>query len=163
MPPAARRNATVDAPTASRDGDVDARAIGARLSATRARARARKTTVGRRKSSVDDLARVGSGGSRARATRGYGSDDEDERRGVGAIAGVGGGLVGGGSDASRRDALERRLAKMRTLPKGSRYARRQCELMEKALEILVRVKARGGGKTTEEEDELAGLLRAVKL
>jgi len=145
---------------------ADARRGASVVADARRRAKARGASVGRRKRSADDLARAGSGASRARATRGYGSDDEDARRGVGAIVRArvdGTARDGTMEDVARRDALERRLAKMRALPKTSRYARRQCELMEKALEILLRVKARGGGRTTEEEDELAGLLRAVKL
>lgn len=127
---------------------VDARRGASLITDARRRAKARGASVGRRKQSADDSARAGSGASRARATRGYGSDDEDARRGVGAIVRARGDastLDGAVEDVARRDALERRLAKMRALPKTSRYARRQCELMEKALEILLRVKARGGG------------------
>ena len=68
----------------------------------------------------------------------------------------------GDGDASRKYALETRLRKMRALPKGSRYAKQQCELIEKALDILARGKRRGA-RSAEEEDELAGLLKAVKL
>jgi len=54
------------------------------------------------------------------------------------------------------------LRKMRALPRGSRYAKQQCELIEKALEILKRGK-RKGTRSVEEEEELVGLLKAVKL
>ena len=113
------------------------------------------SSVGRRKSSFDDVrdARGRTNGSaRARATRSFESDAEDE----GARWGDGDG------DASRKYALETRLRKMRALPKGSRYAKQQCELIEKALDILARGKRRGA-RSAEEEDELAGLLKAVKL
>jgi hypothetical protein len=91
------------------------------------------SSVGRRKSSFDDArdARGRTNGSaRARATRSFESDAEDE----GARWGDGDG------DASRKYALETRLRKMRALPKGSRYAKQQCELIEKALDILARGK-----------------------
>jgi hypothetical protein len=139
-----------------------ARAEAARASGVaRALRRRRKTvgggtsSVGRRKSSFDDArdARGRTNGSaRARATRSFESDAEDE----GARWGDGDG------DASRKYALETRLRKMRALPKGSRYAKQQCELIEKALDILARGKRRGA-RSAEEEDELAGLLKAVKL
>ena len=72
------------------------------------------------------------------------------------------GVAEGVTDAGRRRALEARWRKMRALPRGSRYAKQQCELIEKALEILERGK-RNGTRSVEEEDELAGLLKAVKL
>ena len=123
----------------------------------RALRRRRKTvgggtsSVGRRKSSFDD-ARDARGRTNGSATRSFESDAEDE----GARWGDGDG------DASRKYALETRLRKMRALPKGSRYAKQQCELIEKALDILARGKRRGA-RSAEEEDELAGLLKAVKL
>ena len=149
------------------DDERDAARRAARAEAARARGvaralrRRRKTvgggtsSVGRRKSSFDDArdARGRTNGSaRARATRSFESDAEDE----GARWGDGDG------DASRKYALETRLRKMRALPKGSRYAKQQCELIEKALDILARGKRRGA-RSAEEEDELAGLLKAVKL
>jgi len=149
------------------DDERDAARRAARAEAARARGvaralrRRRKTvgggtsSVGRRKSSFDDVrdARGRTNGSaRARATRSFESDAEDE----GARWGDGDG------DASRKYALETRLRKMRALPKGSRYAKQQCELIEKALDILARGKRRGA-RSAEEEDELAGLLKAVKL
>jgi hypothetical protein len=36
-------------------------------------------------------------------------------------------------------------------------------LIVKALEIIGKTKRMGGGRSAEEEDELAGLLKAVKL
>ena len=127
----------------------------------RRRARMKEAVVG-------DLAalarRRGTRGSaRARATRECASDDEDERNRVGrALEESGRGGGGGADDAGRRRALEERLRKMRALPRGSRYAKQQCELIEKALEILKRGKMRGA-RSVEEEDELVGLLKAVKL
>ena len=143
---------------------------------TRRRARASRgavaspsTTSGRiaTKKVVGDLStlarrRGASGSARARATRRYGSDDEDERNRVGRALEESGREGEGVTDAGRRRALEARWRKMRALPRGSRYAKQQCELIEKALEILERGK-RNGTRSVEEEDELAGLLKAVKL
>lgn len=127
------------------------------------------TTSGRiaAKKVVGDLSTLArrrgvSGSARARATRRYGSDDEDERNRVGRALEESGREGEGGTDAGRRRALEARWRKMRALPRGSRYAKQQCELIEKALEILERGK-RNGTRSVEEEDELAGLLKAVKL
>jgi hypothetical protein len=137
----------------------------------------KRVVVGRRKSSFDDLSRNGgglNGASRARAMRTFASDDEDERSRVGELLpkrrpvdGEDGeeDSAGGGcekDDARRKYALEQRLKKMRALPRTSRYARQQCELIVKALDILNRAK-RYGTRSVEEEDELAGLLKAVKL
>lgn len=123
---------------------------------SQSRSRTKARVVGRRKSSFDDLRGISL--ARARASRSCVSDDESERQSLRTFAGdvtV--------SDVARRRALEERHRKMRALPRGSRYAKRQLELIDKALEILGRVKARGGKRTSEEEDELAGLLKAVKL
>lgn len=137
----------------------------------------KRVVVGRRKSSFDDLSRNGgglNGASRARAMRTFASDDEDERIKVGELLPKRRGGVDGEDDensaggcetvddARRKYALEQRLKKMRALPRTSRYARQQCELIEKALDILNRAK-RYGTRSVEEEDELAGLLKAVKL
>ena len=137
----------------------------------------KRVVVGRRKSSFDDLSRTLNGASRARAMRTFASDDEDERIKVGELLPKRRGGVDGEDgdddennagrcetvdDARRKYALEQRLKKMRALPRTSRYARQQCELIEKALDILNRAK-RYGTRSVEEEDELAGLLKAVKL
>lgn len=134
----------------------------------------KRVVVGRRKSSFDDLSRTLNGASRARAMRTFASDDEDERSKVGELLPKRRGGVDGEDDennaggcetvddARRKYALEQRLKKMRALPRTSRYARQQCELIEKALDILNLAK-RYGTRSVEEEDELAGLLKAVKL
>ena len=134
---------------------------GAAAITARRRARMKEDVVG-------DLAALARrrgerGSARARATRECASDDEDERNRVGrALEESGRGGGGKADDAGRRRALEERLRKMRALPRGSRYAKQQCELIEKALEILKRGKMRGA-RSVEEEDELVGLLKAVKL
>jgi hypothetical protein len=71
-------------------------------------------------------------------------------------------------DETKWERLNRRLDAMRLLPRGSRYASQQIDLISKALAILRKTRASDGGgggveRTNDENDELARLLSAVSL
>jgi len=94
--------------------------------------------------------------------RAVASDDEEDKR-VAARAPLGREFRVASNDRARKRALETRLKVMEALPKTSKYAKGQIEIIVKALEILKRVEADERGRTKEEEEELAFLLRAVKI
>ena len=78
------------------------------------------------------------------------------------------GAMDGESDGYKRERLQRRLDAMRRLPRGSRFASQQIDIITKALGILDRTAAggaggRGGGRTSDENDELSRLLAAISL
>ena len=62
-------------------------------------------------------------------------------------------------DAKRRQLLYKRLDRLKQLPKNSKFAISQIALVNKCLEMLMKVTVR----TNEEEDELAKLLSSVKI
>ena len=97
---------------------------------------------------------------RRRGHRACASDD-DEDKAEAARTPLGACVTSSATDAGRKFALEHRLSAMRALPKTSRYAKAQVDMITKALELLERGKVQV--RTVEEEDELAGLLKAVKL
>jgi len=97
---------------------------------------------------------------RRRGHRACASDDEEDKAEA-ARTPLGAHVTSSATDAGRKFALEHRLSAMRALPKTSRYAKAQVDMITKALELLERGKVQV--RTVEEEDELAGLLKAVKL
>ena len=97
---------------------------------------------------------------RRRGHRACASDDEEDKAEA-ARTPLGAYVTSNATDAGRKFALEHRLSAMRALPKTSRYAKAQVDMITKALELLERGKVQV--RTVEEEDELAGLLKAVKL
>jgi hypothetical protein len=62
-------------------------------------------------------------------------------------------------DAKRRQLLYKRLDRLKQLPSQSQFAKTQIALVNKCLEMLMKVTVR----TNEEEDELAKLLSSVKI
>ena len=64
------------------------------------------------------------------------------------------------SDLTKRERLTRRMEAMRRLPRTSRYAQQQMEIITKALAILDREPPM---RTSIENDELSRLLAAVSL
>ena len=73
-------------------------------------------------------------------------------------------LGDGVSDGVKLERLNGKLEAMRRLPRGSRYAAQQIEIIQKAMEILARSGVAGGGaRTAPENDELSRLLAAVSL
>ena len=73
-------------------------------------------------------------------------------------------LSDGDSDGLKLERLNSRLEAMRRLPRGSRYASQQMEIIQKAMEILNRSGGAGGSaRTAPENDELSRLLAAVSL
>ena len=127
------------------------------MTASRRASRAsRQAVVGRRQRRAREEFATWTPGAkeaRRRAHRACASDDEGDKAEA-ARAPL-------GTDAGRKFALEHRLSAMRALPKTSRYAKAQVDMITKALELLERGKAQV--RTVEEEDELAHLLKAVKL
>lgn len=73
-------------------------------------------------------------------------------------------LSDGDSDGLKLERLHSRMEAMRRLPRGSRYASQQMEIIQKAMEILNRSGGAGGSaRTAPENDELSRLLAAVSL
>ena len=72
-------------------------------------------------------------------------------------------LSDGDSDGHKREKLQQRLEAMRRLPRSSRFASQQIDIITKALGILG---GRGNGaaaRTSNENDELSRLIAAISL
>ena len=70
-------------------------------------------------------------------------------------------LSDGDTDSEKLVRLNRRLDAMRRLPRSSRYATSQIQIIHKALDILR--KSESEGRSAPEDDALAKLLAAVSL
>ena len=66
------------------------------------------------------------------------------------------------TDGAKLDRLNQRLDAMRRLPRSSRYAQSQIEIIQKAMDILNRSTS-GVARSAPENDELSRLLAAVSL
>tara|TARA_B110000261_G_scaffold50066_1_gene59217 strand:+ start:8017 stop:8790 length:774 start_codon:yes stop_codon:yes gene_type:complete len=66
-------------------------------------------------------------------------------------------------DSEKLERLRRRLDAMRRLPRSSRYASSQIEIINKAMEILHKSETTGTGRDATENDQLTKLLAAVAL
>jgi hypothetical protein len=102
-------------------------------------------------------------GGAASASDGGGTDDEDRNNNNN---NNGRRVIGGAystamerEDAKRRQMLYKRLDRLKQLPSQSQFAKTQIALVNKCLEMLMKVTVR----TNEEEDELAKLLSSVKI
>jgi|TARA_B100001758_G_scaffold64875_1_gene54122 hypothetical protein len=110
----------------------------------------------RRASAVD----VEMGGSDDGRSRGVGSGVKEKRRRARRHSSPGFTLSDADSDLTKRERLTRRMEAMRRLPRTSRYAQQQMEIIAKALVILDREPPM---RTSNENDELSRLLAAVSL
>jgi|TARA_B100001142_G_scaffold29127_1_gene25979 hypothetical protein len=101
-------------------------------------------------------------GGAASASDGGGTDDEDRNNNNNNGRRVIGGVYSTAmerEDAKRRQMLYKRLDRLKQLPSQSQFAKTQIALVNKCLEMLMKVTVR----TNEEEDELAKLLSSVKI
>ena len=67
------------------------------------------------------------------------------------------------TDGAKLDRLHRRLDAMRRLPRSSRYASNQIEIILKAMDILNKSQTCGAIRSAPENDELSRLLMAISL
>ena len=100
------------------------------------------------------------GGSDDGRSRGAGSGVKERRRRARRHSSPGFTLNDAVDDLTKRDRLARRMEAMRRLPRASRYAQQQIEIIMKALAILDREPPM---RTSNENDELSQLLAQVTL
>jgi hypothetical protein len=115
----------------------------------------KKRSMRQRRERTSKRERYSLGGAAA-SSDGGGTDDEDNGRRV--IGGVYSTAMER-EDAKRRQMLYKRLDRLKQLPSQSQFAKTQIALVNKCLEMLMKVTVR----TNEEEDELAKLLSSVKI
>lgn len=115
----------------------------------------KKRSMQQRRERTSKRERYSLGGAAA-SSDGGGTDDEDNGRRV--IGGVYSTAMER-EDAKRRQMLYKRLDRLKQLPSQSQFAKTQIALVNKCLEMLMKVTVR----TNEEEDELAKLLSSVKI
>ena len=143
--------------------DTDAEmAVGESLRRRRGNKEKRSAVRRRKKSSLGANGASGGGGGGGSSSKKH-SKRRARRHSMPAFT-----LSDADGDETKWERLNRRLDAMRLLPRGSRYASQQIDLISKALAILRKTRASDGGgggveRTNDENDELARLLSAVSL
>jgi|AntAceMinimDraft_1070359.scaffolds.fasta_scaffold09869_2 hypothetical protein len=134
-----------------------------------------------RSSSIDDAGMEGGGlgaadagrsGGRGGGGGGSSSGSRSHKRRARRHSSPGFTLSEGDSDGHKRERLRCRLEFMRRLPRGSRFASQQIDIITKALGILDKTEGGlgagdggrvGAARTSNENDELSRLLASVSL
>jgi hypothetical protein len=115
----------------------------------------KKRSMQQRRERTSKRERYSLGGAAASSDGGGTDDEENGRRVIGGVYST----AMEREDAKRRQMLYKRLDRLKQLPSQSQFAKTQIALVNKCLEMLMKVTVR----TNEEEDELAKLLSSVKI
>jgi hypothetical protein len=115
----------------------------------------KKRSMQQRRERTSKRERYSLGGAAASSDGGGTDDEENGRRVIGGVYST----AMEREDAKRRQMLYKRLNRLKQLPSQSQFAKTQIALVNKCLEMLMKVTVR----TNEEEDELAKLLSSVKI
>jgi len=115
----------------------------------------KKRSMQQRRERTSKRERYSLGGAAASSDGGGTDDEENGRRVIGSVYST----AMEREDAKRRQMLYKRLDRLKQLPSQSQFAKTQIALVNKCLEMLMKVTVR----TNEEEDELAKLLSSVKI